>query len=787
MPASIGQRIKRKEDPRLITGNGVYVDDIQLPGMTHAVIVRSPHAHARIVHIDAERALAAPGVVAVVTGEEMKKAMVAPIPCFWAPPFVQNPPHWPLAVDTARYVGDGVAVVVADAAAAARDAADLIQVEYEPLPAAADLESAARPDAPKVHAELANNITYEFKFATDNIDQAFAGADVVVKTRNVQQRLVPNAMEPRAALAEFRKYSGEVTLWSTTQNPHLLKTFVAACLNIPEQNLRVIAPDVGGGFGSKISMYPEDYIVTYLAMKLGRPVKWTATRQESFLATTHGRRGVAEVEMAARRDGTILGCRINWLADMGAYNMAITTFTPLLGFGVSPGPYRWQEHAIDVTAVFTNTMSTDAYRGAGRPEATYYLERTIDALARELNMDPAAVRRKNFVRKDEFPYTNPTGFVMDSGDYETALSRALEAAGYQELRQDQARRRQQGGKLLGIGISSYIEACGVGPSKALAAVAFGGNLFDAATVRVEHTGKVTVYTGASAHGQGHETTFAQIVADQLGVAVADVAVLHGDTGRGPVGLGTYGSRSLAVAGAAMYQALQQIKDKARRIAAHRLECHPDDVEIDEGRIAVKGSPDRSIAFAEIAAAANFGSHMNYPEDLDPGLEATVYWQPENFTWPFGTHICVVEVDPEDGKVQIQRYVAVDDAGTIINPLIADGQVHGGIAQGIAQALFEELVYDPSGQPLGTSLMDYAVPTAPELPAFENHYTHTPTPVNPLGAKGIGEAGTIGAAPAVVNAVVDALSHLGVREIDMPLTPERVWKAIQQATKGGVPA
>lgn len=782
--AGIGARVRRKEDPRLITGAATYTDDIQLPGMLYAQMVRSPHAHARIRAIRKEEALALPGVVGVYTFDDLKDAFQAPLPCAWAAyPNLKNPPHWPLAPGTARHVGEIVAVVLAHDRMRARDAADRVQVDYEPLPAVVDPEAALGADSPRVHEELPDNVAFTFDFATPGAAEAFQNAEVRVRQRYYQQRLVPNAMEPRAVVADWRPRLGELTVWSSTQIPHLLKIFLSAILGVPEHQLRVVAPEVGGGFGSKLQVYPEEVLVAALARRLGRPVKWTMERREEFTSTHHGREGYADVEFAARRDGTITGIRVDWVADMGAYNLLNGPFVPILGFLVMPGPYRNKTLEIHIKGVFTNKTPTDAYRGAGRPEATFFLERTMDLLASACGLDPVEVRRRNLIAREEFPFTTATGLTYDSGDYHQNLDRALDVVQYRQLREEQARRRQQGGKLLGIGISTYIEACGLAPSQATAGSAYGAHLYESAEVRVHHTGKVTVFTGSSAHGQGHETAWAQIVSDRLGIPLEDVEVVHGDTARGPLGLGTYGSRSLVVGGVALYKALERIRDKARQIAAHRLECHPDDIEFGDAKVYVRGAPDRAVTFSEVAAAANLGSHAGVPEGMEPGLEATVFFSPENFSFPAGAHVCVVEVDPDTGKVDILRYVAVDDAGVILNPLLAEGQVHGGIAQGIAQALFEELRYDSSGQPQGASLMDYAVPTSADLPDFDTFFVGTPATTNPMGVKGIGEAGTIASTAAVVNAVVDALSHLGIRDIEMPLTPPRVWRAIQKA-KGG---
>lgn len=780
----IGVSVKRKEDARLITGTATYTDDLQLPGMVYMQMVRSPHAHARIRSIDTAAAKAAPGVVAVYTAADLQSAWKAPLPCAWAAyPNLKNPPHYPLTADVARHVGDGVAVVIAESREAAKDAADLVDVDYDPLPAVVDMEEAMQAGATHLHGEAPDNLSFTFDVAGDGVAQAFAGADVVLKQRLIQQRLVPHALEPRAVVAEWRRHSKELTMWTSTQIPHLVKIFTSVSLGLPEHQIRVVAPEVGGGFGSKLQVYAEELLTCAAAMKLNRPVRWTQERREEFLATHHGRDAIFDVEVAATREGVMTGLRVNWTANIGAYNMLNGPYIPILGFLVLPGPYRNKNFECHIKGVFTNTCPTDAYRGAGRPEATYMLERMMDLLAAKVGLDPVEVRRRNLIRPDEFPFTTAAGLTYDVGDYQKALDQALATVGYDQVRKEQASRRQQGGKLLGIGLSTYIEACGLAPSKATAGSYYGAHLYESAEVRVHHTGKVTVFTGSSPSGQGHETAWAQIVSDRLGVAFEDVEVVHGDTARGPLGLGSYGSRSLVVGGIALYKALDKIRDKAAMIAAHKLECHAEDIAFGDGKLFVKGSSDRSLAFAEIAVSANLGSHAGVPEGMEPGLEAIVNFSPENFSYPAGTHICVAEVDEETGKVAIARFVAVDDCGVVLNPLIAEGQIHGGLAQGIAQALFEELRYDEFGQPLGTTLMDYAFPSIKDLPTYETAFSVTPSPTNPLGVKGIGEAGTIGATPAVVNAVIDALSHLGVTHIDMPLTPPRVWAAIAEAKSG----
>jgi len=783
----IGAALLRKEDPRLITGTATYTDDVSLPGMVYMQVVRSTHAHARLGSIETGQAREYPGVVGVYGFADLQDAFKTPLPCAWAAyPLLKNPAHWPLATGKVRYVGEPVALVVAETREAARDAADLVSIHYYPLPAVLDLDAAAGSTGPLVHDDLTDNTSFTFDHKGSDVDQAFAAADVVVRQRLTQQRLVPHAMEPRAVVAEWRRHTGELTMWNATQIPHLLKIFTSVALGLPEHQVRVIAPEVGGGFGSKLQVYPEDILVCAVAMRLGRPVKWTMERREEFLSTHHGRAGVMDCEFAARRDGTVTGIRVNWISDMGAYNMLNGPYVPILGFLVLPGPYRNKSFECHIRGVFTNKVPTDAYRGAGRPEATHILERMMDLVARQCGLDPVEVRRRNLIGPGEFPFTNAAGITYDVGDYPAALGQAQEIFDYDGLRREQSERRAQasGGKLLGIGVSTYIEACGLAPSKATAGSFYGAHLYESAEVRVHHTGKVTVFTGSSSHGQGHETTWAQIVSERLGIPPQDVEIVHGDTARGPLGLGTYGSRSLVVGGVALYKALDKVREKARLIAAHKLECHPEDVELGDGKLYVKGAATRSVAFAEVAVAANLGSHAGVPEGMEPGLEATSFFSPENFSFPAGTHLCAVEVDPETGKVEIRRFVAVDDCGVVINPLIAEGQVHGGIAQGIAQALFEELRYDAQGQPQGTTLMDYAVPTTGDVPSFETRFHPTPSPSNPLGVKGIGEAGTIGSTVAVVNAVVDALSHLGVRDINMPLTPSQVWGALQQA-KGGL--
>jgi carbon-monoxide dehydrogenase large subunit len=778
----IGMAIKRKEDPRFLTGRGLYVDDVKLPGMLHAAMVRSPYPHARIRNIDASRALDMPGVVAVFTGQDMAQDGVGSLPCGWILPDMKIAPHFPMARDKVRHVGDIVAVVIAEDRYLAEDAAEAVVVDYEVLPAVADAREATRPGAPAVHDDIPDNICFRWaigdKAATD---EAFARAHRTVRLELVNQRIAPNAIEPRGAVAHYDPVRDEYTLWVTSQNPHVHRLLMAAfVLGIPEDKLRVIAPDVGGGFGSKIFTYAEECIVTWAAKKVGRPVKWVAKRSESFVSDAQGRDHYTVAELAVDEGHKVIGLRVETVANMGAYLSTFAPAIPTYLYGtLLSGQYAIPHIYCHVTGVYTHTVPVDAVRGAGRPEACYVVERLMDTMARELGEDPAEFRRKNFIPSNAFPYQTSVALVYDSGNYEGALAKALEVANYRELRRQQEEARRQG-RLLGIGLSCYIEACGIAPSQVVGQLGAQAGLWESALVRVHPTGKVTVYTGSHSHGQGHETTFAQIVADELGVSLEDVEVVHGDTGQIPFGMGTYGSRSAAVGGSALVMALGNVKEKARKIAAHLLEAAEADVELQEGRFVVRGVPGRSLGLAEVALQA-YLAH-NLPPGMEPGLEATAFYDPQNFTFPFGSHVAVVEVDAETGQVKLLRYIAVDDAGVIINPLIFEGQVHGGIAHGVGQALWEWARYDQQAQPIAASYMQYAMPRASLLPLYETDHTVTPSPHNPLGVKGIGEAGTIAATPAVVNAVVDALSPLGIKHIDMPLTPERVWQAISEARR-----
>jgi aerobic carbon-monoxide dehydrogenase large subunit len=763
----VGKRVRRREDPRLITGTATYVEDIQMPGMNYAVIVRSPHAAARIRSIDTKAAAAAPGVVSIFTGKDTKG--VGPVPCGASLPGLRVPHHPILATDRVYFVGHPVAVVVARDRYLARDAADLIEVDYDVLPAVAHPEKALAKGAPAVHPEWPDNTAFTYHAEGGNVDKAFAQADVVVKQRITSQRLVPMAMETRGVVAEWRAADRQLNLYTSTQIPHLVRTLVAGMLGLEENRMRVIAPEVGGGFGSKLNVYAEEALMGFVAMKIQKPVKWIESRRENFLCTIHGRGHVDYYEVAAQRDGTILGIKLKIIQDLGAYHQLLTPAIPTLSVLMMPGLYNTQNVRADIVGVFTNCVPTDAYRGAGRPEATHGIERMVDILADELNMDPAEIRLKNFVQKDKFPYATATGLTYDSGDYSAPLKKALELVGYHALRQEQAEARKQG-KFIGIGISTYGEICALGPSPACPA---GG--WESATVKIEPTGKVTVLTGASPHGQGEETTFAQIAADELGVGLDDVLVLHGDTAVVQYGIGTFGSRATAVGGSALYYALQDLKAKIKKFGAMMLES--DDVTLAGGQVTANQTG-QSKSVAEIAAAAYRA--MKLPPNTEPGLVSTHFWEPSNFTFPFGAHIVVSEVDAETGQIKIRRYVAVDDCGNVVNPLLVDGQVHGGIAQGLGQALWEQAVYDDNGQLMTGELTDYAVPKAHMMPWIESEHTITPSPVNPLGVKGVGEAGTIGCSPAVVNSVVDALSPLGVRHVDMPLTPEKIWKLIPRS-------
>ena len=774
----IGARIHRREDPHLITGGGRYVEDLIRAGTLSMAVVRSPHAHAKIARINSDAARALPGVVAVLTAADFKTVLKGthPVAPAAAPTKHTVPDRFPIADQEAVFQGEPVAVVIADNRKLAADGAAAVEVEYEPLPAVTDHEKALLPDSPKAHTTQVDNVAWDIAFTPEEtIKEAFAQAEVVVKERILQQRLAPVPIEPRGVVADYNRFDDQLTLWMSSQNPHFIRLFVSGMLGLPETKVRVISQDVGGGFGSKISPYPEEYLAAGASKLLGRPIRWIETRTESIQTTTHGRGQIFETEVAAKRDGTLLAMKVTQYLDAGAYVGTFGGFQAI-ALPLSGGPYKWPGGiAARSVAALTNRVPTDPYRGAGRPEATHNVERILDKLADELGMDPAELRRKNFIQPHEFPFTNNFGFVYDSGNYEGTLNRAKELVGYDGLRQEQAQARQQG-RYIGIGLSTWVEICGFGPSAATVPVTGGLGLTESAEVRVHPTGSAQVYVGTHAHGQGHDTTFAQIAADTLGLPYDDIEVIHGDTGQGPgFGFGTYGSRSLAVGGMAVRQTSKMVVEKARKIAAHLLEVSPDDLVFDQGRFHVQGDPGTGKTMQEVAFAS-FGA--NLPEGVGHGLEAVSYFDPPNLVWPFGAHICVVEVDTATGNVQILKYVAVDDCGNVINPLVVEGQIQGGIAQGIAQALYEEVAYDPeTGQLMTGTLLDYLVPTCNEIPTAVQERTVTPSPTNELGVKGIGEAGTIASSAAVINAIVDALKPFGVKHIDMPASPERVWAAI----------
>jgi carbon-monoxide dehydrogenase large subunit len=768
----MGAEVKRKEDPRLITGSSTYVGDLTLPGMHYVAFVRSPHPHARIRGIETAAALRRPGVVAVVTGQDLVgRCALLPIPFGGAEgggagAEGDGRKHHALSIERVRYVGEAVAAVVATSEALAVDAAGDVEVDWEPLPAVADPLQAMADGAPRLFDDAPRNVEHENAIRAGDPDAAFARAHRVVKQRMVNQRLCGVPLEPRATLAAPDPATGGLVVWATTQAPHGLRADLATALSMPLNLIRVIAPEVGGGFGVKFGLYPEDAVLATLARLHRIPLRWTETRLEHMVATTHGRAHVTDVEAAVEADGTITALRFHVMANVGAY--PIFTFIPDLTLMMGVGVYRIPSVDLRTTCIFTNTTPVAAYRGAGRPEAAYYVERLVDLVAAELGLPPEAVRRKNFIPPDAFPYAAPTGQRYDSGEYDRALTRVLEISEYAALRAEQRERLARRDRaLLGVGMACYVEMCGFGP-------------FESAIVRVEPSGTVTAFTGTSPHGQGHETTFAQIIADHLGVDFDQIVVRHGDTATTPMGHGTGGSRSLALGGSAMLRAATKVQEKARRVAALMLEAAFEDVVLADGRYQVKGVPARSLTLAQIAARA-YGEHL--PEALESGLEATDFFRPAQLVYPFGAHLAVVEVDRETGQVSVRAFFSVDDCGPRISPILVAGQVHGGLTQGIAQALLEEMVYNDEGQLLTGSLMDYALPRADDLPSFVTAETVTVTPFNPMGAKGIGEAATIGSTPAVVNAVVDALRPFGVRHLDMPLRPERVWRAIHSPGAG----
>ena len=776
LPKLVGQRVKRREDPRLVQGRSTYVDDIKIAGMQHLAFKRSDIAHGRIGSIDTSGAEAMEGVEAVFTGAQIA-GFLAPMPI--GTPF-PSPEHRAVAVDTVRFVGDPVAVVVARDRYVARDAADAVGVDYEPLPAVVDPETAMTGQPAVVHADFPNNIALgplpsgtgaSRNGAVDDtaVDAAFEAADVVIAQRMVNQRLAPSSIEARGVVAHYEPGREALTIWSSTQNPHILRTFMARLLDTGEDRVRAVAPEVGGGFGAKINIYGEEYVAAALSKRLGLPIKWIEDRSEAFLATVHGRDLIGYVELAATREGRVLGLRMRIIADIGAYNMLLTARVPTNTMTMANGTYAFPAVRATLTEVFTNKTPTDAYRGAGRPEAVYFVERAMDMLARELEMDPAELRRKNFIQPHQFPYRTQMDAVYDTGDYEKVLDHALGIAGWEQLERERDAARADG-RLVGLGLSMYVESCGLGPSSTLPP---GG--WEHSQVTVERDGRISATTGASPHGQGNETTFAQMLADQFGVPLDHVTIHHGDTAVVKQGIGTFASRSQAVGGAALHEAGGKVKARMAKFAAALLEAHESDLVFENGTIAVRGAPASARPFAEVAAYAY--RPIRLPAGLTPGLSDEAFFEPANNTYPFGCHIAMLEIDRETGEPRLLKMVAVDDAGHLINPLIVEGQIHGGLAQGIGQALIEEVAYDAAGQPLTASFMDYALPRASDFPRFELDNTVTPTPVNPLGAKGVGEAGTIGSTPCIVGAAVDALSGFGVRHLDMMLRPEKLWRII----------
>jgi carbon-monoxide dehydrogenase large subunit len=789
--AEFGRARKRKEDARLITGQTRWTDNITLPGMLHIAIVRSPLAHAKITRINTEAAQQLPGVQGVFTAADLGADSIS-TPCAWQiTPDMKSPQAPPLAVDTVHFAGEGVALVVARDAASAADAADAVEVDYDPLEPVLDMEAALADGATLVHPDLGTNRNALWVFDSGqagsggSADAAIAAAmsdpdSIVVSRRFRQQRLVPAFMEPRSVVVD--PTAEQLTMWSATQVPHIVKTMVALTLGLPEHKLRVIAPDVGGGFGGKLQVIPEEMLAVLVARRMGKPVKWTETRSECMVATHHGRAQIQDVTIAARKDGTVTALKVELMADMGAYLRIITPGTPLLGAFMYGGIYKFPAYRFACTNVFTTKTPTDAYRGAGRPEATFAIERIMDELAVELGVDPMQLREHNWIKHEEFPYTTAATLTYDSGNYEAATAKAMELFDYDGLRAEQRRRQEANDPVqLGIGISTYTEMCGLAPSRILGALSYAAGGWEHASIRMLATGKVEVVTGVSPHGQGHVTAWSQIVADRLGVPFEDVEVLHGDTQSSPKGMDTYGSRSLAVGGVAVVKAIDKVIDKGKKMAAHLLECSEVDIDFIRGKFTIKGT-DRGVTIQEVAFAA-FSAH-NYPEGMEPSLDSEATFDPENFSFPHGTHLCAAEVDTETGRVQIRHYVGVDDIGTVVNPSIVEGQIHGGLVQGVAQALFEEAVYDEGGTLTTGTLADYLVPSAVDVPHFTTDRTETPATTNPLGVKGVGEAGAIASPPAVINAVLDAVRHLGVTDIDMPCSPQKVWRAVQ-AARGAV--
>jgi len=780
----IGQARKRKEDAHLLTGRTTWTDNMTLPGILHLAILRSPMSHARIISVDVSAALRLPGVIGAFSGQDFKDVQ-GTIPCAWpVTADMVNPGHPSLAVDQVNHVGEAVAVVAARDKASAEDALEAIEVDYEPLPVVLDMEAALADGATLVHPHLTSNKSFTWEFESGAagtggaIDDALRDAEITVKRRFRQQRLIPAFMEPRSTVVQ--PAGDGVTVWSSTQIPHILRTMLALSLGIAEQKVRVIAPDVGGGFGGKLQVTPEEFICTLVARRLGKPVKFTESRSESLMSAHHGRDQIQDITLTANRDGTFTALDVHLLADMGAYLRLVSPGIPILGAFMYNAIYKIPAYRFVCDGVFTTKTPTDAYRGAGRPEATFAIERIVDEMAAELGMDPMELRRKNWITHEEFPYTTVSGLTYDSGNYETATERALELIGWDELKSEQAERRASRDPMqLGLGISTFTEMCGLAPSRVLGALSYAAGGWENASIRVLATGKVEVVTGSSAHGQGHETAWSQIVADQLGVPFDDVEVIHGDTQSSPKGMDTYGSRSLTIGGIAIVHAAERVIAKAKRIAAHMLEASEDDIEFADGTFSVRGAPGTGKTIQDVAFAT-FAAH-DLPDGVEATLDADATFDPDNFSFPHGTHLCAVDVDTETGRATIRKYVSVDDVGQVINPQIVEGQVHGGIAQGIAQALYEEAVYDEDGNLTTGTLVDYLVPSALDLPSFTTDRTVSLSTTNPLGVKGVGEAGTIASTPAVVNAIVDALRPFGVTDVPMPCTPERVWRAVQEAS------
>ncbi len=786
MSTNVGQSIKRVEDPRFIQGQGKYVGNLTLPGMAHAAVKRSPHAHATIDGIDATAAEALEGVIAVYTGQHLADSGVGPLPCGFTPPDILTPAHPALATEKVRHVGDGVAVVIAETPYIAADALDLIKVSYTPLPAVVDARGCTDDGAPLVHDDVPNNISFHWPLGeAEDTSQALAAADHVIELDLTNQRLIPNAMEPRACVAQWEAPTESMTVWTTSQNPHTIRLLMGAfTLMIPEHKLRVVSPDVGGGFGSKIFHYPEEVIVPWAARELNRPVRWVSSRTEAFVTDAHGRDHVTTAKLGINNDGTFTGLQVTTWANMGAY---LSTFAPLIPTALYvtlfSGLYKIPTIFGESYGTMTNTVPVDAYRGAGRPEASYMLETLVDMAATKLDMDPVELRRKNLIQPDEFPYQTPVALAYDSGNYPALFDKIEELSNYTQLRANQEAARAKG-RIVGVGFASCIEASGPAPSAVAVGLGAAIGLFESGSIRVHPTGKVSVFTGSHSHGQGHETTFAQVVADELGIPMEDIEIIHGDTDRIPYGVGTYGSRSASIGGSALVKSAEKLREKLKALAAHLLEASPDDMVYDQdnGMVYVQGSPDSAKAFAELSFAVTTADNM--PEGMEPGLEATTFYDPANFTVPCSAHVAEVEIDPDTGEVTVQSYAAVDDVGTVINPMIVEGQIVGGIAQGFGQALWEHGVYDDSGQLLSGSMMDYAMPRADGFPSIAVDRIETPSPHNPLGVKGAGEMGTIAGTTTISSAVLDALAPLGVGYLEMPLTAEKIHNAIVAASNGG---